>query len=372
MPRLAQARRGLFIAAEIGKHARMTHPYQDLGAEAFWRMGVTGTDPGALERIYRPKFPLGADAAIATAGSCFAQHVGRALRQAGANVLDAEPAPATCAPATARAFGFGMYSARYGNIYTTRQLVQLLEDALSGRVDGADIWPHDGRFHDAFRPAIEPMGFASAEEALALRRAHLAAVRGLFAGTTHFIFTLGLTECWGDRDTGRVFPTCPGVVAGTFDPARHEFINLRCGEVLADLQRARDLLQRMNPGMRMILTVSPVPLTATASGGHVLTATMRAKAVLRAAADEFAAMHADVDYFPSYEIVTNPAARGRFFQPNLREVTAEGVRTVMACFLAAHGLATREPARPAPVLPAASDTAEDVICEEILLEAFRK
>lgn len=349
----------------------MAHPYSDLPDPAFWRSGVAEADPAAPQDIHQPKFALDRDAAIATAGSCFAQHVGRALAGAGLNVLDAEPAPRLAGRDLARAYGYGVYSARYGNIYTTRQLVQLLEDARTARVDPAQVWDRDGRFYDALRPTVEPGGLATEAEVLALRAAHLRAVAGLFAQCTHFVFTLGLTETWADRLDGRVWPTCPGVVAGRFDPQRHVFVNLGFQDVLADLERARGLLQGFNPGMRMILTVSPVPLTATASGGHVLVATARSKAVLRAAADEFAATHADVDYFPSYEIVTNPAARGAFFQPNLREVTAEGVQAVMASFLAAHGLAPQPKARAmTPADP--QDAAEDIICEEILLEAMRK
>lgn len=352
----------------------MTHPYSDLGQNAFWRSGVAEADPNRPEALFAPKFAMDPGAAIATAGSCFAQHVGRALRDAGMNVLDTEPAPRLCPAPVARAHGYGVYSARYGNIYTARQLVQLLQDARDGRADSENIWIRGGRFHDALRPQIEPDGFVSADEVLALRRAHLALVRDLFSQCSHFIFTLGLTECWTDRETGRAYPICPGVVAGSFDPARHEFVNFRCAEVLADLVEARRLLQEFRPGMRMIVTVSPVPLTATAAGGHVLAASTRSKAVLRAAADEFAALHEDVDYFPSFEIVTNPAARGAFFQPNLREVTASGVAAVMACFLAAYGIAPQPPGRRIATPPDADpgDAAEDVICEEILLEAFRK
>lgn len=349
----------------------MTHPYSDLPPQAFWKSAVAEGDPAHPDALYAPRFPLGADAAIATAGSCFAQHVGRALRGAGVNVLDAEPAPAKCPAPVARAYGYGVYSARYGNIYTVRQLVQLLEDAQADRVDQDCVWQRGGRFYDALRPGIEPGGFASVEEVMVLRHAHLAAIRALLGRTSHFIFTLGLTECWADRQSGRVFPTCPGVVAGDFDSSRHAFMNLRSSEVLADLERARALLHDFNPQMRMILTVSPVPLTATATGGHVLTATARSKAVLRAAADEFVLRHGDVDYFPAYEIVTNPAARGAFFQPNLREVTAKGVEAVMRCFLSAHGLASGSVAAAVPA-PPPQDAAEDVICEEILLDAFRK
>lgn len=348
----------------------MSHPYADLPASAFWRSAVAGTAPEALEGIATPKFRLDAQSAIATAGSCFAQHVGRALRAAGLNVLDAEPAPPKCPPQVARDYGYGIYSARYGNIYSTRQLLQLLQDATGDVVDPEAIWPRGRRFHDALRPTIEPDGFASPQEAIALRHAHLGKLRDLFQRATHFVFTLGLTECWADRESGRVYPTCPGVVAGAFDPARHVFMNLGWPEVMADLTAVRDLLRGLNPDLRMILTVSPVPLTATASGQHVLQASTASKATLRAAAGAFAEAYEDVDYFPSYEIVTNPAAGGRFFAPNLREVTAEGVAAAMQAFLAAHGMAER--ASSAPV--AVDDDADpgDVICEEILLEAFRK
>ena len=350
----------------------MTHPYDDLPDSAFWRSAVAEAGPQALEGIFTPKFPLDRSAAIATAGSCFAQHIGRALRRARLNVLDAEPAPAGGPKRVAEAYGYGVYSARYGNIYTTRQLVQLIRDAMAGRVDPADIWTRDGRFHDALRPTVEPGGLASLDEAVALRRAHLRAVLGMLRKASHFVFTLGLTECWADRETGRVWPTCPGVVAGEFDPAQHEFLNLGWQDVMADLALARGLLQDLHPGMKMILTVSPVPLTATASGRHVLPATSRSKAVLLAAANEFAAGHDDVDYFPSYEIVTNPAARGGFFAPNLREVTQAGVDTVIATFLGAHGIDAPAPQPLEVDTPTDTTPAEDVICEEILLEALRK
>ena len=127
----------------------MTHPYSDLGGTAFWRSGVAEADPAAPVDLYRPKFALGRDAAIATAGSCFAQHVGRALRGAGLRVRDAEPAPSGCPQEVARAYGYGIYSARYGNIYTVRQLVQLIGDAVTGHTAPADIWAHEGRFYDA-------------------------------------------------------------------------------------------------------------------------------------------------------------------------------------------------------------------------------
>lgn len=349
----------------------MTHPYSDLPPEAFWRSGVAEVDPAALGGLYAPKVKIGPQTRIATAGSCFAQHIGRALRGAGVSVLDAEPAPVTLPEATAREFGYGLFSGRYGNIYTARQLVQLLQDVQGGEVSEAFVWERDGRFYDALRPGVEPLGMDSAEEVLFLRRAHLAALRKMLAEAEVFVFTLGLTEAWIDAPTGRVFPTCPGVIAGSFDPARHVFHSFTPAEVRADLEAARSLLRGFRKRMRMILTVSPVPLTATASGGHVLPATVRSKATLRVAAGEFAAAHGSVDYFPSFEMITNPAARGRFFEANQRTVTAEGVQMAMAAFLGAQGLAEAPVAAEPVERPVEEDAGEDgVICEDMLLDAF--
>ena len=121
--------------------------------------------------------------------------------------------------------------------------------------------------------------------------------------------------------SGTVFPVCPGVAGGRFDPAVHRLRQFRYGEVTDDLQAVRTLLQRFNPAMSMILTVSPVPLTATATGDHVLAATAQAKATLRAAAGDFAADTDGVDYFPSFELVTSHATGGPWFEPNLRAVS---------------------------------------------------
>ena len=100
----------------------------------------------------------------------------------------------------------------------------------------------------------------------------------------------------------------------------------------------------------------------------MLVATTR-KAVLRAAADELRPCMRMSTISPPYEIVSNPAAQGRF--PNLRGSRPRGVAAVMGYFLAAHGLAA-EP-QPQPVEHVASaDLTEDVICDEILLEAARR
>src|ERR1051325_1163631 len=101
----------------------MNSPYSDLPARQFWRTGVSEAHPLTVTDFYRKKFSIAETDKIAAAGSCFAQHVTRFLRRDGFSVMDVEPAPPGLPPKDAPAFGYGIYSARYGNIYTVRQLL---------------------------------------------------------------------------------------------------------------------------------------------------------------------------------------------------------------------------------------------------------
>ncbi|HET9659901.1 MAG TPA: GSCFA domain-containing protein [Thermomicrobiales bacterium] len=353
----------------------MTSPYSNLPTRSFWRPAVADRHIADFEEIaigpfFRP------DDTIATAGSCFAQHIGRHLKKRGVDYLDLEPAPTGCTPEEAHRHGFGIFSCRYGNIYTVRQLLQLFLEAFDERVPAEFVWEKQGRYYDAMRPGVDPVGHASAEDVWALREIHLTKVQQLFLTTSLFVFTLGLTEAWESTSDDTVFPTAPGTIAGTFDPASYRFHNFRYAEIAADLDELWAMMRAVNPQIRMLLTVSPVPLTATASGEHVLVATTQSKATLRAIAGDFAATHDGIDYFPSYELIATHPIRGQFFDPDLRNVNDTGVDYVMSHFF---GSAVQ----PAPANSVAPMTASistssilendddlELICEEGLLDQF--
>jgi hypothetical protein len=186
-----------------------------------------------------------------------------------------------------------------------------------------------------------------------------------------FVFTFGLTESWIDRQSGTVYPTAPGTIAGTFDPNVYAFKNFSCEDVLADFIAFRELLKVRNPSLKFLLTVSPVPLVATASREHVLVATTYSKSVLRAVAGQLFQMFDDVDYFPSYELIASPFSKAAFFEKDLRSVSNEGVDLVMRHFVNAHGVGRAPVAgRPAGEPEDEPHSDEDVVCEDVLLESF--
>jgi hypothetical protein len=347
--------------------AGTVNPYRGLPGHCFWREAVAAVPAGEVDPVLRSKFPVDSGMQVATAGSCFAQHISRTLERRGFSYLVTEAPPAALSPEEARQSGYGVFSARYGNLYTARQLLQLLQRAYGEFVPADSAWVRaDGRFVDPFRPQIEAQGHASAAEVEHARVGHLAAVRRMFETMDLFIFTLGLTEAWRSRKDGAVFPLAPGVAAGAMDPACYEFVNFSAAEVAADLQNFLGGLSRHNPRARVILTVSPVPLAATYEDRHVLVSNSYSKSALRVAAGELARSHPRCDYFPSYEIVCGNHSRGAYYDTDLRSVTAAGVDHVMRLFLRhyAPGAAALEQDG---ALQAEAEANFKVVCEELQL-----
>jgi hypothetical protein len=359
-----------------------SNPYQGRDGRHFWKTAIAERAAFEIADLWQPKFRIRPKTPIITAGSCFAQHFSRALVARGWNWQDFEPGPAGLSDAQRRDFHYGIFSFRTANIYTARMLRQWLGWALAGDPMPNEVWQRGGRFFDPMRPAIEPGGFASVEELNLARHDTLAAIRAAVAGAGVLVFTMGLTESWACRDSGLEYASAPGVAAGQYDPARHVFVNHDYPAILADMAAAIAMLRAANPALKLLLTVSPVPLTATATDRHVMVATARSKAVLRAVAGTLAeGDDADIDYFPSYEIITQPPFRGMFFAPNMRQVAPAGVGFVMQAFFAAQvGLARRRdgddgmappPDGAGTAAQAAEDAAaDDLRCEEEILRAF--
>lgn len=348
------------------------HPYRDAADYRLWRRAIAGRPSGDVDPVVRMPFRIRPEDRIVTAGSCFAQHIARRLRERGFAFLVTETAHPVLPADVADLFQYGVFSARYANIYTARQLLQLLRRAYGSFVPADDMWRQDGRFFDPFRPQIQPGGFATLAEYEADRAQHFAAVRRALEEADVFIFTLGLTECWLSAEDGAAYPVCPGTAAGEFDEARHIFRNFGVEDVVADMTAFLRELRAVNPNVKVILTVSPVPLVATAEDRHVLLSTTYSKAVLRIAAEQIAQLPA-VAYFPSYEIVTGSHAPESYFGPDRRNVSEQAVDHVMRLFFehATEGGTEAKPVveedRIDPTLAAAHELVA-ALCEEESLD----
>ncbi|MFC0158020.1 GSCFA domain-containing protein [Mameliella alba] len=301
----------------------MSNPYKALPETKFWKKAVSE----ARENIrpgMKKKFKISKGQKVATAGSCFAQNVAKHLQKnPDINFLTAEPL-------------FEMepiFSGRYGNIYTAHQLLQIFDECETETVDeNCAIKREDGKYVDINRPYICKDGYDTPSAVVAERKKHISAIKDVFKEADIFVFTLGLTEAWKSKDSGRVYPVCPGVYST--DPGfEYEFINYSFSQVKFAMQEFLNRFSNVNREAKVLLTVSPVPLTATYSDDHILVATTHSKSILRAVCSELTEEYNNVFYFPSFEMIANPyTERSSYVTENLREVRTDEIETVMGFF----------------------------------------
>jgi hypothetical protein len=116
------------------------HPYRSLPQENFWKPSIAELPYDQVDPIVSSKFRITRSDRVATAGSCFAQHIARHLRNAGFSYLVTEAPHPLVPPELARKYGYGLFTARYGNIYTSRQLLQLLYRSYGLFQPEDDFW----------------------------------------------------------------------------------------------------------------------------------------------------------------------------------------------------------------------------------------
>lgn len=300
----------------------MKNPYLGLDGSFFWKKAVVEKTPESLKEIYKKKFSIKRTDKVATAGSCFAQHVSKSLKSNGFNVINKESSD---------------YSANHGNIYTVAQLLQLTKESIHEVPIDNVAWEKDGEYVDALRPGAFSSPFKNYEDVSKERLKHLQAFRSVLKELDVFIFTLGLTEAWLRKKDKVVFPSAPGVIAGEFEESLYKFKNYDFESIVSDFKEFITITKRLRGGksFKIILTVSPVPLTATASKQHILVANTYSKATLRAVAGCLS-KKPYIDYFPSYEIVTNPRYYLESYDTNLRTVKQSTVDNVMNYFFKEH------------------------------------
>lgn len=306
-------------------------------------------------------FPIiGKTTAIGGIGCCFMQRFIAFLKAAGYSFPIAEP----------QKEGNPLFSARYGNVNSARQLLQLFKRAY-GEMNvptSASVWKQKttGLLIDAFRPAFaDPL--PTLKEVEEDRERHLACVRRVFEQTEVLLYSIGVTECWLSRSTGIVYPVAPGVLNRDFDAGDIEYHNFTVSETVADLSEFIERLRQINPGVKIITILSPLAMIATyEKNTHVLLANCRSKAVLRAALDEVCLAFRDVHYFPALEIFSVPQSAGRLYEHNRRLVTDAGVDFAMRIFL--KHFTTGENSGAAPEYVSQANYA-DVLCDPELFSA---
>ena len=273
----------------------------------------------------KPSFRIGRTDKVFTIGSCFARNVEASLMDAGMQVVSRE----TNLGPVGDSLGF---AANFFNKYAIHSIYNDLKWALErDTYPGDDViyaMPKDGLYADL------QLGMSKLEfpiEDIRDFRTRYLDVMARAVDADVVIITLGYVETWYDTQLGIYLNTSPPQPLVKAHPDRFQFRVLSYGDVLQALRDVHALLvkHRTKP-LKMLVTVSPVPLLSTFRDVDVLVANTYSKAVQRAAIDEFIATADGVDYFPSYEfvILSNPEiawARGDY-----RHVSPDLVARIMS------------------------------------------
>lgn len=271
-----------------------------------------------------PSFRIGEDDTIFAIGSCFARNVEKALQSAGKRVLSRE-------------FELGEIgdslgdTANFFNKYSIHSVLNELRWALDRETfPGKDILYDLGkeRYSDP-QLGIPKLEFPF-EKILEFRHAYLDAMAQV-ATADVIILTLGYVETWYDTQLDLYLNIAPPVQLVKSDPDRFQFRVLSYQDVLSALEDFYALLvkHRSKP-LKMLVTVSPVPLLATFRDMDVLVANTYSKSVQRAALDEFLLNKEGVDYFPSYEFVTLSNPTVAWSRGDYRHVSPDVVARIMS------------------------------------------
>lgn len=240
-------------------------------------------------------FTLPKDGTIFTIGSCFARNVERALGQRGfklpaLDVLDKDD-------------DFATVGSRVLNNYGAPSICNELKWAFEDEID------EDACFYETASGWVDlhlltSMRPADLETVRLRRRAIRESYRSIETCDA-VIITLGLSEVWFDTQTGYYLNMGPRRSILRDEPDRFELHVLSFGETMSHLREAIALIrEKGRDDVRVVLTVSPVPLTATHRDTDVMIANTYSKSVLRTVAEEIVHEFDFVDYFPSFESIT--------------------------------------------------------------------
>lgn len=237
-------------------------------------------------------------------GSCFTENIGARLVAAKFDTL-VNP--------------FGIV---YNPVSIARSLERLLEgnrpftaDELEEHAGLWHGWEHHGSLSDPDREAaLRRLNEAYRQAAAFLRQ------------TNRLLLTLGTADVFSLQKNNVIVANCHKAPAALFHERR-----LSVDETVAQLIDILQGLHQREPGLRVVLTVSPIRHLRK---GPV--ANQRSKAVLVLACAELCERLPFVSYFPAYELLLDDLRDYRFYQPDLTHPSGQAQDYIWQKFSETH------------------------------------
>ena len=235
-------------------------------------------------------YRIGLNSQIVTIGSCFADVMGRRLSEHKLSVLN-NP---------------------FGTIFNPISIAKLLTMALSGAspdenhyVEREGVW-----FHYDFHSSLWA---TSRDELQAKLTGCLNQTADAIRSADFLLLTLGSAIVYRHIETGNVVANCHKMPGLLFEKYVYQIDHLR-----DDLTRLFKMLHKVNPKLKVLLTVSPVRHTR-----DTLPLNSVSKSTLRVIAHELTTWNKWVAYFPAYELMMDDLRDYRFYEADMVHPNAQ-------------------------------------------------
>ncbi|MBD2701292.1 GSCFA domain-containing protein [Spirosoma sp. BT702] len=235
-------------------------------------------------------YRIGLNSRIVTIGSCFADVMGHRLTDHKLNVLN-NP---------------------FGTIFNPVSIVKLLTMALQNGtpdenhyVERNDVW-----FHYDFHSSLWAN---SRDELRSILTNRLAAAAEAIRNADFLLLTLGSAVVYRHIETGKVVANCHKMPGSLFEKYLYQIDHLQ-----DELNRLLKTLHKVNPRLKVLLTVSPVRHTR-----DTLPLNSVSKSTLRVITHELTVWNDWVTYFPAYELMMDDLRDYRFYEADLIHPNAQ-------------------------------------------------
>jgi len=236
-------------------------------------------------------------------GSCFAEHIGLKLKEAGFDVLS-------------NPFGISYNPASIGEII--KRLMDKRGISADELFENRGFW-HAYDFHGSYSAAEKDRALQSMQKQFELGSSYLRKAR-------HLLITFGTSQVFRLRDSGKVVNNCHKMPAAVFERSM-----LSLEEMQSQWLALLDQYFGMNRSVHVVLTVSPVRYL-----GDGAAANTRSKARLIELAHRLTERYEQLSYFPAYEIFMDDLRDYRFYDKSLVHPSEMGIEYVWekfsACF----------------------------------------
>lgn len=237
--------------------------------------------------------------AIAWTGSCFAEKMAERLAR----------------------HRFSCASPSHGILFHPLAIAASLNQVMDGMSwSRADLTEHNGVFHSLSHHGS--YADQDAERLLSRIQSETSTFRNALSNARVIIITLGTAQAWIGRASGDVVANCHKLPADRF--ATRMFTS---GEIIQSLSDSLLRLREHNPGIDVVISVSPVRHWRQGYAANQLS-----KSHLLIAAHGLAEQHDFVHYFPAYELFMDDLRDYRFYDKDLVHPSDQGVDYVWEKF----------------------------------------